>query len=1202
MANASDIISELRSGGEVDSEGQFTLDRDMARRKLHSFQLVEPLSYVLLLVQAAVLKGAHAIQFDVGGFELRMQFDGRQFTKSELEGIYDETFAATQRKDESSDDAEARRHLAWGLGAAISSQASLVSVESGNTCLELRPNKPDRLNALAEPATGTRIRVRRPYSSFRRFFASLSGDLVEERLLRERCFHSRVQISLSDKRISYGLVLADGEYEQTFQAPNLRGVLRFIDSEIVLACSLRIVQHGVLLEDHRPIQLLSNFVVAVETSRIRRDISLTKVVTDDLYDAMLAHALAAQIDWLASQCQRVLNGESHAPLDRLRGLLFELLARQVSGESMQRAWSLGAHSAFLQLPLIVSCQETLQPLSLLIDEISSSGSLRHSSETGPLPPGTKLVILRGANPPQLINQLERLFARTAVDVTPAVLAEKTREANLRRWQNRPVSDTLWHGPYIVHAPIAGPGVKGEVGWQPEGRPGLRLLIVKDGHLLFEGHWSAFSLPLEAVVSADFATNYTLETLIRDAQWRFAVMALWQGLTALCTEITAKLHQHVESALLGPGLRRLLIDVADSKLRILLFQQAAWPGEPTVEKNYPRELDEPTLSQPPDALWDVPLFVTFDKRMFSLRTLREHVAQNGMIILADPERQPLCELEWNALYSSGKTAREPLDVPIFLSIHEREKKLPQLLQKWLNSDRVINAPDWLISVRKLKQQAKRSPNYESQSIGTELAVSFRDRGLRGELGYRRRVALTDGELMVSLFRDGMHLARQAMYLPGGEDLIATIDTSFLQLQGDGTCVADNADLGRVREALAQALPQLLEKLVGGHEKIKCFTYAHLLQSMLSAIFPLPLFRDAYEALCQKLDLARAQQEYRALLQLVAEFGVEAVERPLRWYLSTEGPLPITLIANSLQKRLPEWDGVPYVPEVPGGLHWLDVLFPDPLDMWLLHERALQPLPILLDAPLFKDTRGQPLSLKNLTEELGKNGFIRYRKDAKVLPKFLSNETSTLAIADSATQKLVFSLFSSQQLRAETDSPPLLETPRPLGQQDIDAFFAEVLDGDDEPEPEPRIAYDVDEESLDDPQPLFDLSQIPFPAPPPIAPAPKNEPEEIFRQAILSELEHAGEFDARLLSGINLSRLVVGDAAENIAVLCNAQKTLLNRRHPLIKRGITDPSVASRWRFFAVSAVYTALNEFLQEVTDVDEAVFLHWLSQRMAALD
>jgi len=456
-------------------------------------------------------------------------------------------------------------------------------------------------------------------------------------------------------------------------------------------------------------------------------------------------------------------------------------------------------------------------------------------------------------------------------------------------------------------------------------------------------------------------------------------------------------------------------------------------------------------------------------------------------------------------------------------------------------------------------------------------------------------------MVSLLRDDTPLGRQSMFVPGGEDLVAMVDASFLPLlQVDGMRIADREDLGRVRVAVIDALPQLLQHLVGGHAKIKCYTYAHLLQSMLTAIFPLPLFRDAYEAMLQHLGEPQTRVRYLELLQLVAAFGVEEVERPLRWFLSTDPSLPMSQLVSVLQKTPREVSSAVQIPNVPGGLRWLDVLFPEPTGVLPLHERALRPLPLLGDAPLFQDTFGQPVSLRDLVTELERNGCIRYRKDAKTSLQGLRNDKAVLAIQDSATQKLISSLFTPKQMRSETEMLHLLEPPKLAKMPDIDALFNDVLDEDDEPE-QPH-----EDEVLDLEAEILNLPMAPMPSSPAklIAPvlAPKVEPEEIIRQAIVAELEHAGQFDARLLSGINLARLVVGDAPDQLAVLCNAETTLINRRHPLMKRGIADPSAASRWRFFAVSAVYTALNEFLHEVTDVDEAVFLHWLSQRMAALD
>jgi hypothetical protein len=62
-ANAlEDLVASLRADGSVESEGQFTLDREQARSKMQKFQLADARRYVLELVQAAVLRGEHGWQ------------------------------------------------------------------------------------------------------------------------------------------------------------------------------------------------------------------------------------------------------------------------------------------------------------------------------------------------------------------------------------------------------------------------------------------------------------------------------------------------------------------------------------------------------------------------------------------------------------------------------------------------------------------------------------------------------------------------------------------------------------------------------------------------------------------------------------------------------------------------------------------------------------------------------------------------------------------------------------------------------------------------------------------------------------------------------------------------------------------------------------------------------------------------------------
>ena len=65
MAALDALMSELRADGALDSTGQFTLDREQARSKMQKFQLADARRYVLELVQAAILRGATSIAFDI---------------------------------------------------------------------------------------------------------------------------------------------------------------------------------------------------------------------------------------------------------------------------------------------------------------------------------------------------------------------------------------------------------------------------------------------------------------------------------------------------------------------------------------------------------------------------------------------------------------------------------------------------------------------------------------------------------------------------------------------------------------------------------------------------------------------------------------------------------------------------------------------------------------------------------------------------------------------------------------------------------------------------------------------------------------------------------------------------------------------------------------------------------------------------------
>lgn len=122
-----DVLRELQASGRVDSEGEFTLDRAKAREKLRRYQLADPRAYVLELVQAASLKGATRVRFDIDSRDMVMEFDGRPFTVADFDDVY----GAALRHDPDPD-VRARRQLALGLGSAMALRLTQIVVESGN--------------------------------------------------------------------------------------------------------------------------------------------------------------------------------------------------------------------------------------------------------------------------------------------------------------------------------------------------------------------------------------------------------------------------------------------------------------------------------------------------------------------------------------------------------------------------------------------------------------------------------------------------------------------------------------------------------------------------------------------------------------------------------------------------------------------------------------------------------------------------------------------------------------------------------------------------------------------------------------------------------------------------------------------------------------------------------------------------------------
>ena len=271
----SGLLGELRAGGQHDSHGQFTLDRAQARAKMQKFQLVDARRYVLELVQAALLRGAIDLRFDIDADDLRMRFDGESFRAEELGELWASIFT-----DGDEPLLRGLRQLALGLNAALGLNPRRITVRSGGHQLVLRRGAEELVTAIDPPVTGTTIHVeqRVRVGLLVDFFRNIGGRLAEEVHLRERCAHTEVAVSLDGVAIAGGLRVAGALAEHAFSGQEIRGAIAVVAG--ASPATLRLIKDGVWI-DTLPLEMCGPGIVAVvEGERLRRDVSLAKIVAD----------------------------------------------------------------------------------------------------------------------------------------------------------------------------------------------------------------------------------------------------------------------------------------------------------------------------------------------------------------------------------------------------------------------------------------------------------------------------------------------------------------------------------------------------------------------------------------------------------------------------------------------------------------------------------------------------------------------------------------------------------------------------------------------------------------------------------------------------------------------------------------------------------------------------------------------------------
>ncbi|MBI5490511.1 MAG: hypothetical protein HY905_24465 [Deltaproteobacteria bacterium] len=556
MPAADRLIDELRADGRQDSDGAFTLDRDKAREKLRQFQLPDPRRYVLLLVEAAVLKGATRIDFAIDADDMELRCDGRPFGAADFEQIYASMFTPAD-----TDDLRARRQLALGLNAAMALHPRHVRVECGDgetgATLELRPKRPDRIDAAARVPAGTVIRVKdrfRPGLAVR-FFRNLHDRLAEETCLRAACRYARCDVRLEGRPLAVGreqdLAEAGGLHAE-FAAADLRGFV-LLRPRAPDRARVRLVSNGVLIAEHEEIELPPGFVCVVEGPRLRKDVSQQDIVRDDAHQDAVNAASRACDEVLALLCDRWGDGWDEATTTWARDLLRSAAERCAGAfrEHVQKGAPLAVFSAkLLAAPLFATAHGEFIPLARVVEEARRYGECEYTREPCPtrFEDGRAVLLLPDHN---LDPFLARVLCVKLNDAT-RWLHHLERQATLRAaFLQRRASPVLpdrklrFRRPFSRTERPAGNDtvvrkVEGEVGVDLQPGRSATLRLISSGCLLGERTGDASLGGLAIVVEGAFAPNRDFDDALNDEPLAHALFAAADQLEPLFRGLAADL--------------------------------------------------------------------------------------------------------------------------------------------------------------------------------------------------------------------------------------------------------------------------------------------------------------------------------------------------------------------------------------------------------------------------------------------------------------------------------------------------------------------------------------------------------------------------------------------------------------------------------------------------------------------------------------
>ncbi|PRP92785.1 hypothetical protein ENSA5_46970 [Enhygromyxa salina] len=633
MAAIDDLIDDLRADGAVDSEGQFTLDREQARAKMQKFQLADPRRYVLELVQAAVLRGAETIEFEIDADDMRMRFDGAPFTEAEIDDLYGSLFTKGHGRK-----VRGVRQLALALNAALGMKPKHIHLRSGVVELHMRPGQRDEIRVHEASAATTELHVKQRLRPrlFVDFFLNLTGQLAEEQYLRQRCGYASAAIFLDRKRISRGLVIDDTEASAIrVEGPGFVGAMKVVADNADYT-QLHLVKDGVWIDSRSLPECGTHLLAVVEGEQLRKDVSQAKIVSDDALARIVDNVRRAR--WMLWKKAR-----DEARQREVGGWIRLQLLDYTELDELRDSVEALALAEELSWP---DCRDANRDVSLrdLVDQVEAGETPRWGTLTyrGLDPDAGSAVVMLGEDE---APRLARVLGVDLVHADSLLAREQRRAIGRAAWLEREGDPVL---PTHLELAICGPirsvpqlELAGEVGVDchtldaPQLEHPAHVMLYKQRHLLGRLELELGIPNLWLVIDAEFEPNDDYTDAVRDMTF---VRALLGALSALREPLARllELGQGTVNEASGRGLvKRWLIGLLDPRSQVALLSKAGadltpdfyLPPDELLPELSPARLGPADSHEP---LAGQALFAQLDGPRLSLADIAAHHRTHGHI--------------------------------------------------------------------------------------------------------------------------------------------------------------------------------------------------------------------------------------------------------------------------------------------------------------------------------------------------------------------------------------------------------------------------------------------------------------------------------------------------------------------------------------------------------------------------------------------